>query len=95
METPSDFRHQSPTGYFYSFEEFKPGTVSIWLNNKRKFDYNMGKPTRTIWGFWKSKTEKYYAPVNSKTIGKQVNFKNTTCYTSMPIKITPLERAFR
>ena len=94
METPRDFRHQSPTGYFYSFEEFKPGTVSIWLNNKRKFDYNLGKPTRTIWGFWKSKTNKFFAPINSKTIGKEVDFKDTRNYTAMQIKSSPLDAFF-
>ena len=94
METPRDFRHQSHTGYFYSFEEFKPGTVSIWLNNKRKFDYNLGKPTRTIWGFYKRKTQKYYAPVNSKTLGKEVTFKQTRNYTAMQIKPSPLDAFF-
>ena len=94
METPRDFRHQSPTGYFYSFEEFKPGTVSIWLNNKRKFDYNLGKPTRTICGFYNTKTQKYYAPVNSKTLGKEVTFKQTRNYTAMQIKPSPLDAFF-
>ena len=94
METPRDFRHQSPTGYFYSFEEFKPGTVSIWLNNKKKFDYNLGKPTRTIWGFYNTKTQKYYAPVNSKTLGKEVTFKQTRNYTAMQIKPSPLDAFF-
>jgi hypothetical protein len=94
METPRDFRHQSPRGYFYSFEEFKPGTVSIWLNNTRKFDYNMGKPTKTIWGFYKSKTQKYYAPMNSKTLGKEVTFKQTRDYTAMQIKSSPLDAFF-
>ena len=94
METPPYFRHQSPRGYFYSFEEFKPGTVSIWLNNTRKFDYNMGKPTKTIWGFYKSKTQKYYATVNSKTIGKEVSFKQTRNYTAMQIKSSPLDAFF-
>ena len=94
METPIDFRHQPPIGYFYSFEEFKPGTVSIWLNNKRKFDYNLGKPTRTIWGFWKSKTNKFFAPINSKTIGKEVDLKQTRDYTAMQIKSSPLDSLF-
>jgi hypothetical protein len=88
------FNHTPPDGYSYSFEEYKSGVVSIWLNNTRKFDYNMGKPTRTIWGFYKSKTRKYYAPVNSKTIGKEVDFKNTRNYTAMQIKPSPLDAFF-
>ena len=88
------FNHTPPEGYSYSFEKHKEGVVSIWLNNSRKFDYNMGKPTKTIWGFYKSKTRKYYAPVNSKTIGKEVDFKNTRNYTAMRIKSSPLEDFF-
>jgi hypothetical protein len=94
METPIDFRHQPPIGYFYSFEEFKPGIIGIWLNNKRRFDYNLGKPTRTIWGFWKSKTNKFFAPINSKTIGKEVDLKQTRDYTAMQIKSSPLDSLF-
>jgi hypothetical protein len=94
MNQEVPFSHLPPEGYFYSFEEYKSGVVSIWLNNTRKFDYNMGKPTRTIWGFYKSKTRKYYAPVNSKTIGKEVDFKNTRNYTAMQIKPSPLDAFF-
>jgi hypothetical protein len=88
------FSHLPPEGYFYSFEEYKSGVISIWLNNTRKFDYNLGKPTKTVWGFYKSKTRKYYAPVNSKTIGKEVEFKNTRNYTAMQIKQSPLDQFF-
>ena len=88
------FFHSPPKGYYYECEEYKPGVVSIWLNNSRKFDYNMGKPTRTIWGFYKSKPRKYYAPVNSKTIGKEVDFKQTRNYTAMQIKPSPLDAFF-
>ena len=88
------FSHLPPEGYFYSFEEYKSGVISIWLNNTRKFDYNLGKPTKTVWGFYKSKTRKYYAPVNSKTIGKEVEFKDTRNYTAMQIKPSPLDAFF-
>jgi hypothetical protein len=54
----------------------------------------MGKPTRTVWGFYKIKTRKYYAPINSKTIGKEVEFKNTRNYTAMQIKPSPLDAFF-
>jgi hypothetical protein len=94
MNQEVPFNHTPPHGCSYSFEEYKHGVVSIWLNNTRKFDYNLGKPTRTIWGFYKSKTRKYYAPVNSKTVGKEVDFKNTRNYTAMQVKQTPLEAAF-
>ena len=88
------FSHLPPEGYFYSFEEYKSGVISIWLNNTRKFDYNLGKPTKTVWGFWKSKSNKFFAPINSKTIGKEVEFKNTRNYTAMQIKQSPLDQFF-
>lgn len=88
------FNHSAPKGYFYSFEEYKSGVISIWLNNTRKFDYNLGKPTRTIWGFYMSKSNKFFAPINSKTMGKEVEFKNTRNYTAMQIKPSPLDAFF-
>ena len=94
MNQEVPFSHLPPEGYFYSFEEYKSGVISIWLNNTRKFDYNLGKPTKTVWGFYKSKTRKYYAPVNSKTIGKEVDFKDTRNYTAMQIKPSPLDAFF-
>jgi hypothetical protein len=88
------FTHQAPEGYFYSYEEYKAGVIRIWLNNTRKFDYNLGKPTKTIWGFYSSKKKKYFAPVNSSTVGKEVDFEQTRNYTSMPIKQSPLDQFF-
>jgi hypothetical protein len=35
-----------------------------------------------------------YAPINSKTIGKEVEFKNTRNYTAMQIKPSPLDAFF-
>jgi hypothetical protein len=88
------FTHKAPKGYSYEIEEFKRGVFSIWLRCHRKFDYNMGKSTRTIWGFYSYKKCEFYSPVNSSTVGKVVDFKDTRDYTSMPIKQTPLESAF-
>jgi hypothetical protein len=90
----AEFPHKAPKGYSYEFEEFKRDVVSIWLCCHRKFDYNNGARTRTIWGFYKPKTRKYYAPINSKTIGSCVNIKDTRNYTAMPLKLNPLEAAF-
>ena len=88
------FRHKPPEGYSYEVEQFKRNIFSIWLRCHRQFDYNMGKPTRTIWGFYDYKKCQFYSPVNSSTIGKQVHFKNTRNYTAMPLLQTPLEAAF-
>jgi hypothetical protein len=88
------FTHKAPKGYSYEVQEFKRNIFSIWLRCDLQFDYNNGKPTRTIWGFYDYKNCRFYSPVNSKEIGKVVDFKNTRNYTSMPIKQTPLEAAF-
>jgi len=90
----AEFPHKAPEGYEYEFEEFKRGVVAVWLHCHRKFVYNGGAPTRTIWGFCKSKTREYYAPINSKTIGACVNIKDTRNYTAMPIKRSPLDAFF-
>lgn len=88
------FIHQAPQGYSYEVEEFKRNVFSIWLRCHRNFDYNLGKSTRTIWGFYDYKKCQFFSPVNSSTVGKVVDFKTTRNYTAMPIKQTPLETAF-
>jgi hypothetical protein len=45
------FSHLPPEGYFYSFEEYKSGVISIWLNNTRKFDYNYRQTYQNCVGF--------------------------------------------
>ena len=88
------FIHKAPPECEYQVEQFKSGVFAIWLQYNRKFDYNHGESTRTIWGFYDYKKCQFYSPVNSKTIGKPVDFKNTRNYTAMPIIQTPLESAF-
>jgi len=90
----AEFPHHPPTGYYYEFEEFKRGVIAIWLYCNRKFDYNNGAKTRTIWGFYKSKTREYFAPINSKTVGARVDITETRNYTSMPIKYQGVEKFF-
>ena len=89
-----DFPHKAPKDYSYEYEEFKHNVVRIMLRCHRQFDFNLGKPTATVWGFYNTKNKKYYAPVNVKTVGKEVDIKSTRNYTAMPIKQTPLEAAF-
>ena len=88
------FLHQPPEGMFYEVDEFKRNMFRIWICYTREFDYNLGKPVRCVWGFYDFKKCHFFSPVNSSTIGKQVDFKNTRNYTAMPIKQTPLESAF-
>jgi hypothetical protein len=89
-----DFFHSPPNGYFYSFEEFKKNVIRIWLNNTQVFVYNGGKPTKTVWGFYNSKKNEYYSPINSSKVGEKVDIKDTRDYTAMQIQQTPLEKCF-
>jgi len=89
------FIHKPPKGYSYEVNEFKRGIFAIWLCCSHRFNYNDGKTSKSIWGFYNYKECKFYAPVNSKTVGKQVQFKNTRDYSAMPIKHYPLEQFFK
>ena len=89
-----EFPHKAPKHYSYEFENWNASTIRIMLCCHREFDYNLGARTKTVWGFYKPKKRIYLAPVNAKTIGKQVDIGNTTPYTAMPLKRTPLESAF-
>lgn len=88
-----EFPHKAPKGYSYEFEEFKPNVISIWLCCHLKFDYNNGATTRTIWGFYKPKSKKYFSPISSKRIGECVNINETRNYTAMQLKLSPIELA--
>jgi hypothetical protein len=89
-----DFPHNPPEGYSYETKEFKRNVVSIWIHHLRKFDYNLGDHVACIWGFYNTKTKQYHAPVNSQTVGSVVDIRNTTAYSAMVPKQTPLESAF-
>jgi hypothetical protein len=88
-----EFPHNPPKGYSYEFEQFNTRLISIWLRCHRSFDYNLGKPTRTIWGFYSTKKREYYAPINATKCGDKVNIEDTRNYTAMQILRTPLELA--
>ena len=88
------FTHKAPEGCSYEVEEFKSGVFAIWLRYNREFDYNLGKSVCSIWGFYSYKKCEFYSPVNSKTIGKVVNFEDTRPWTSMPIKYQGVEHFF-
>lgn len=91
----SDFPHSAPDGYSYSREKFNSKFDRIMLNHHRTYDYNLGKAVATVWGFYSLKKELYYAPVNAKTPGKQIDVSLTTPYTGMfPPKKGILESFF-
>lgn len=88
-----DFPHQPPEGYSYEYEQFNTRLISIWLRYNLIFDYNLGKSTRTIWGFYNSKKREYHAPINSSKCGDKVRIEDTRNYTAMKIMRTPIELA--
>jgi hypothetical protein len=81
-----------PPDYAYHESDFNTKFIAIWLVCTRKFDYNMGKPTKTIWGFIHKKTGEVHAPINSKTPGKVVT--ETSPFSAMRIHHGGLERFF-
>jgi hypothetical protein len=89
-----DFTHKPPDNYSYEFEEFKKDVIAIWIRDHRKYVYNGGNKVRCMWGFYHTKKKSYYSPVNSKTIGSKVDLEETSPYTSIKIKLNPLEQAF-
>lgn len=94
MNLVPEFPHKAPEGYRYESELFKRNVIAIWIHHCRRFNYNSGDAVRCIWGFYNSKTKEYYAPINSKTVGKCVRISDTTPYSAMILKQTPLESAF-
>lgn len=89
-----EFPHKPPKGYSYEQRQFQRNIVGIWINFERHFDYNLGDPVSCIWGFYNTKTKKYHAPINSSKVGNVVSIDNTTPYSAMVPKQTPLESAF-
>jgi len=84
-ELPTNFPHQPPKGYTYEIREFKRNVLSIWCCNHAQFSYNNGIAAKSIWGFYDTKKRQYYAPINSKKVGKIVDINKTSPYTSMQI----------
>lgn len=94
LSLPESFKHTAPEGYSYEVEEFKRNIISIWIRNHYQFVYNDGASARSIWGFFNTKTESYHAPINSSKCGDSVEFGNTSPYSAMKPKLTPLELAY-
>ena len=86
--------HEPPTNYTYETVQFKRNVVAIWILCHRRFDYNGGSITRSIWGFYNTKERQYYAPINSSKQGSKVELKDTTPYSAMQLNLNPLMKAF-
>ena len=88
--------HQCPEGFEYTMDDFNKTTKRIWItNHTQEFQYREGAgPPKSIWGFYKPKSKKYYAPINHKKIGKEVRLEDTRPYSAMPLNLNPLMSAF-
>jgi len=86
-----EFPHQSPKGYSYEIQQFKRHVYAIWIVNHGKFSYT-DTPPKSIWGFYSSKKKEYYAPIDAKKVGAIVKIEDTTPYSAMQLKLTPLEQ---
>lgn len=80
-----EFPHTPPRGYSYEITEHRRNLLSIWICNHGEFSYTDDSPVKSIWGFYNTKSKQYYAPVNSKTVGKVVDIDDTTPYSAMQI----------
>ena len=94
MKEITQFTHCPPEQMYYEIESFKRNVFAIWVCYRNTFTQNDSKPVRCIWGFWDSKKSKFYSPINSKTVGKEVKFSQTTPYSAMIPKSNPLLSAF-
>ena len=91
-ELPASFIHRPPEGYYYRTLQFKRHVLSIWTVHQHGFNYNSHDESVCIWGFYNTKTDTYYAPINSVKQGDQVDINKTTPYSAMQLKLNPLEQ---
>ena len=92
-ELPQSFTHEPPPGYRYEVVRKNATVLAIWTVCNPGFVYNGGNAVRCIWGFYNSKKQQYFAPINSTKVGKQVDIESTTPYTAMQLNLNPLEHA--
>ena len=92
-ELPLDFHHEPPQGYRYEAIRKNASVLAIWTVCNPGFVYNGGNDVRCIWGFYNTKKQEYYAPINSTKVGKQVDINSTTPYSAMQLNLNPLEYA--
>ena len=93
-ELPASFPHKPPKGYKYRTLQFKRNVLSIWTVHQSGFDYNSRAESTCIWGFYNTKEQQYYAPINSTKQGDKVDVKSTTPYSAMQLNLNPLQAAF-
>ena len=93
VNLPDNF-HTAPTNYQYTIESFNNKFYIINLIHPDIYTYT-NKRVHTVWGFIHKKTNQIHVPINAKTpSNKTILLEQTRPYTSMPLKLNPLEAAF-
>lgn len=82
---------KAPKGYHYEVTEFKRNTYAIWLCGGPKYLYKDHQCARTIHSFYDVKKKVWYAPINSKKVGKPVSINTIRAWTAMPLNLNPLQ----
>jgi len=91
-----EYPHQAPTGYEYWTDDYSKTIKRIWIRNiSREFTYGGNKHPSSVWGFYCRRKRVFISPVNSNKPGKAVKPENTSAYSAIPRKLTPLELAFQ
>ena len=89
------FPHKPPEGYEYWQEKFNTKLTRIWIKNVSiEFIYGDNPHPSAVWVFYDNKKGCFIAPINHKKPGMVVNINDTTPYSAMQLKLTPLEQAF-
>lgn len=94
MELPASFPHEAPKNYRYEVLSHQRSIVAVWIVYCPGFIYNDFSPTYSIWGFYNSKTKTYHSPIHSSKCGDPIDIDDTTPYSAMRLKLTPLEMAY-
>lgn len=93
VNLPANF-HTAPHNYDYKIESFNAKFHIIKLIHPDIYTYT-NKRIETVWGFIHKKTKEIHIPVNAKTPSNEtILLEQTRPYTSMPLKLNPLESAF-
>ena len=94
VNLPANF-HTPPTNYQYTIESFNAKFYIINLIHPDIYSYTT-KRVHTVWGFIHKKTKEIHVPINAKTPSNEtILLKQTTPYTSMPLRLNPLQAAFQ
>ena len=82
-----------PEGGHLEVEQMSPLIQRVWFYHDRVYDYNLGEPVRTVWGFIKAgkvHTPKNYKTASAKSVCDVVDAWRLPCYTSIVPTTTSL-----